>query len=426
MGLGGTVKRRLIFACSFICLLIGFVALPGNASGYLDTSFGQHGTAVISAGTGARVAAMAFGNSGRIWVAANDATDTFLFALTSSGKLDTAFNSGRPVSPGPRARAFAIEPRADGGVNLIGEVCCDGSEQPFPLIEAFLANGSIDNSYGNGMGYDDGYVWPPNSNDTTQDFFSAVVLPSGAVRECGVYRLHPTSTPQMILDGTTASGHDDTTVGANGNRFIPGMTDCHALAVDGSGNLLATGTVTENGKSYIRTVRMAANGDVDTTYGTNGYSTVKWSGRSIRQRAGIATVDQQGGLLLGLATQDPGQRWMAATLRLSSTGSIDAAYGYGGMYRYVPTTGSSAISSLDVTRNGKAMISLTYATPTGTQLRLVRISAATGRVDPTFGSNGLVQVSVVGASVLTDSVGRLLLGGPVPSNAVSYVQRRWG
>jgi len=403
---------------------------PALASGYLDTSFGQHGTASIAVPGSSRavVTATAFGTGGRIWVAANDANNTYLYALTSAGKPDASFNAGRPVAAllGDSTKAFVLLPRANGGVLVVGTHCCDPTFQPAPVIAAFLANGSVDHSYGNGMGFDNGYTWPPNDTDTTQEFFDAVALPSGAVRVCGVYRLHPTSPAQMILVGYTPSGDSDTTLGARGNRFIPGMNDCGALSVDGSGRLLAAGTGVSGGKSYVRVTRLAPNGDIDTSYGSNGITTMAWHTRSIKVQAGLASIDPNGDLLLGLATKDPGQRWMAATTRFDSSGSVDTSFGYGGMYRYVPSSGSSAITSLDTTRNGKTLISLRYATPSGTLLLLARIFDASGKFDGTFGTGGFAHVPVVGASGLTDSLGRIVLGGPVPSGTVSYVQRRWG
>jgi uncharacterized delta-60 repeat protein len=405
-------------------------AQPAFASGYLDTSFGQHGTVAISVpGSSASiVTALAFGNGGRIWVAANGASYTYLFALTSAGKPDASFNSGQPVSAlrGNSTKAFMLLPRSNGGVLVVGNVCCNPTLQPTPVIAAFLANGTVDHAYGNGMGFDAGYTWPPNSSDTTQEFFDAVALPSGAVRVCGVYHLHPNSPAQMLLVGYTPSGGQDTTLGTRGNRFIAGMSDCGALSVDGSGRLVAAGTAVNGGKSYIQVTRLASNGDTDTTYGTNGIAAMAWQTRSIRVQAGLASIDPNGDLLLGLATKDPGQRWMATTTRFDATGSVDTSFGYGGMYRYVPASGSSAITSLDTTRNGKALISLRYATPSGTVLLLARIFDASGKLDGTFGTSGVARVTVVGASSLTDSLGRIVFGGPVPTGTVSYVQRRSG
>jgi hypothetical protein len=72
------------------------------------------------------------------------------------------------------------------------------------------------------------------------------------------------------------------------------------------------------------------------------------------------------------------------------------------------------------------LISLAYATPSGVQHLLARAVDGTGRLDPSFGSRGLVIVPVVGAKALTDSSGRIVTGGPIPNNSVSYVQRRGG
>jgi hypothetical protein len=197
--------------------------------------------------------------------------------------------------------------------------------------------------------------------------------------------------------------------------------------VDGSGTLLAAGTEKgSDGKKYVRVTRLTADGDVDSTYGVNGIATLAGSTRAISLVWRAAAIDPNGGLLLGVQTKEPGQRWMAATSRLNANGTVDNTFGYGGIYRYVPSTGSSAITSLSSTRNGKALIFLTYATTTGRHLLLDRILDATGRVDPTFGSNGVVAVPIVGFASLTDSLGRIVTGGPIPDRTISYVQRRFG
>ena len=446
----------VLFATLISVTLLG--AQPALASGYLDPSFGQNGTIAIhdqhsSYCNGsseprchyAVLTATAFGKNGRIWAAAADGdapiarssqTSAYyveLYAFTSTGKPDATFHQGKPlvVSSDPYPfelagplYALKLLTRSDGGVFVVstfGPSMGGGSGVEVTSVSAI---GAFNSAYGN-----NGTASYTYGNDTelkAAGFSDAVLLSTGAIRICGARQDGPEyNNPSMLLVGFTPTGQPDAAVGADGTREIPQPWVCGDLVSDPSGNLLAAGITWSGYRVSVVVTRITPNGVVDTTYGVDGIGTLAGSTRSIALR-GSAVLDPNGGLIVGLSTRDPGQRSMAATGRFNPDGTVDTSYGYGGIYRYVPTNGSSALTSLDATRSGKVLISLTYATSTGTHYLLDRILDTTGRVDPTFGHNGTVAVTIVGTQTLTDSVGRIVAGGFLPNRTVSYIQRRSG
>ena len=432
-------RKSMVIVSTAVVLLI---AQAAAASGYLDPTFGQRGTiglpdlyppkpcCPLSA-----LSALAFGSNGRTWADATEGSADYLYAFTSAGKPDTTFHSGKPlfVFSADGTEAIALLPRADGSILVVDEWCCEGNGESGVTVSAIKSNGAADTTYGDqrpGVYGTATHSYTNGDYNTYEDYSAAVMLPSGAVRVCGSRQTQTFPDPQvkqLLLVGFTPTGQPDTAVGPQGWRVLDGLSGCDALVADSTGDLLAAGTEKgSDGKKFVRVTHLTPNGDVDTTYGVNGVATLIGSVRAISLAWRAAAIDPNGGLLLGIKTKDPGQRWMAATSRINPNGTVDATFGYGGIYRYVPSNGSSAITSLNVTRNGKALIFLTYATTSGRHLLLDRIMDATGRVDPSFGTNGVVAVSIVGFVALTDTLGRIVSGGPIPDRSVSYIQRRFG
>jgi len=434
---------RKVFVILPIVVLL-FIAQGAAASGYLDTSFGQRGTIALPdlhppspCCPLSALTVLAFGKNGRIWADATEGSFSYLYAFTATGKPDLTFHSGKPLNPfsADGTEAIALLPRSDGGVLVVDRWCCGSVGEAGISVAAVNSNGSYDSSYGDQNAYLPGRAEHTYTNydyNTGEGYSAALMLQSGAVRVCGFRQTQTFPSPpvvQMLLVGFTPTGQPDTAVGPQGWRVVSGLSSCKALVLDGSGKLFAAGTERDStGKTSVVVARLSSEGDTDSSYGVNGVATLSRATRSVALVERSAAIDPNGGLLVGLATKDPGQRWMAATGRFTAAGLVDTAFGYGGIYRYVPSAGSSALTSLDVTKSGRMLLSLRYATPSGTQLMLVRALDATGRFDPSFGYGGTVRVTVNGVQAITDALGRIVSGGPTPyrypAGTESYLQRR--
>jgi uncharacterized delta-60 repeat protein len=130
-----------------------------NANGTLDTSFSGDGKLTIAAGGGYTYIsdAMALQADGKIVVAVGNTTslDTAsvtLFRYTSNGSLDTTFRGTGSVTLKPDGiggyDATAISIQKDGKIVLLGNAH-DSSGTHYAFIARFLADGSLDQAFGN-------------------------------------------------------------------------------------------------------------------------------------------------------------------------------------------------------------------------------------------------------------------------------------
>jgi serralysin len=130
-----------------------------NVDGSLDTSFSGDGKLTVAAGSGYTYIseALALQADGKILVALgsttslNTATVT-LFRYTSNGSLDTTFHGTGSVTLRPDGisgyDAAAISVQKDGKILLLGNAH-DSNDTHYAFVARFLADGSLDPSFGN-------------------------------------------------------------------------------------------------------------------------------------------------------------------------------------------------------------------------------------------------------------------------------------
>jgi hypothetical protein len=122
-----------------------------------------------------------------------------------------------------------------------------------------------------------------------------------------------------------------------------------------------------------------------------------------------------------------GAPWIAFTARFRGDGTIDTAYGYGGVYRYPGGAGGSILRSIDPVPVNRLVLGMASVSGTGALTeRLARIDPATGRLDAVFGSNGMVIVPHEAVDTTFDSNGRTItVGSRVGSSTSVLVQARF-
>jgi len=123
---------------------------------------------------------------------------------------------------------------------------------------------------------------------------------------------------------------------------------------------------------------------------------------------------------------DAGAAPIAYTARLDANGMLDAAYGFGGAYRYPGGPGGSVLRSMDVVGNGRLLLGVARLETGGVSETLLRVLAATGRLDAGFGRNGRVVVFYRPADTVVDGALRTITAGTRSGSSTSIlVQRRY-
>jgi uncharacterized delta-60 repeat protein len=263
-----------------------FAVARYNMNGSLDTSFNGKGftTTDVFPGTKkvahASVArAVAIDSSGRIVVAGGTNGEFAVARYTSSGALDTTFNStgslpGTIITPisGGNATAYSAIVQADGKI-LVG-----GNAGGLFTFVRYKADGTLDSTFGSGGIVVEPSMGAPNSNAframTLDANGNIVAVGNGAIAGVGNFSLIARFTPAGALDTTfNGSGYAITDL----SSMNSGNSQGTAVNIQSDRKLLLSGwaVLADNGayNQNFAAARYNTNGTLDTTFNSTGILT---------------------------------------------------------------------------------------------------------------------------------------------------------
>lgn len=174
---------------------------------------------------------------------------------------------------------------------------------------------------------------------------------------------------------------------------IPGI---HIL---GNGNVLVIGFEAGEQTSAPRVARLTASGDLDTTFGGDGYVDVTGlPGTPAPERdyqVLASAVDHQGRILIaGSCSLCPVNAELDAwVLRLLADGSPDPAFGAGGWAVFQPTGGQDRAVELEIDAFDRVLVR-GWGTVPATQPYVARL-AVNGTLDGTWGTGGVALLAPI-------------------------------
>jgi uncharacterized delta-60 repeat protein len=264
---------------------------------------------------------------------------------------------------------------------------------------------------------------------------TAVVIDSlGRIVTAGGTPSPATGFEALLMARYNADGSLDTTFG-NGGLVTTDLTgfciaiDGRAVAIDKLGRIIVAGSSIRLPKSltgvFVLTsdflvIRYNSDGSLDGTFGDGGIVTTNIGGRGCSHISRVA-IDSLGKIVVGgTATACvPPVTWGPSSMalaRYNSDGSLDAAFGDGGIVTTdVGGHGQSGIGGVAIDSLGRIVVA---GSSSGTFM-LARYNAD-GSLDNTFGGDsGIVAITNIGgirgpeyaATVAMDSLGRIIAGG---------------
>lgn len=363
------------------------IAVAFDPVGNLDTTFGQGGllrlTALAAVSDGPRsegVTTLTRRPDGSIVAAggaAPAATVAFLAAFSPGGALLPAFGEGGVVRvrrPVPAHQTFVgFAPLADGKILAAGTTDVGVDDQP--VLVRYAADGSLDPSFGDGVGY----VSLGGAG------FAAGFAVDGSGRALTSISGYPRRT---LVRLQASDGTLDPSFGSGGAVALPKYMFVKALALDPDGGAVVLGTRDVAGPAEPGVVlRFRPSGKRDRGFGQNGLVELQTPG--VRKvRVGDLSAGTRGRLLVGGVV---GRRF--AAVRLLPDGRPDRRFGSGG-WAQTSAGGGPLKSGGDVTRSvtlvrAGSSLYLAGVVRRGERLRVVLIRfAADGRLDRSFGRDG--------------------------------------
>jgi uncharacterized delta-60 repeat protein len=386
-------------ALACVALFISPSALRAQA-GRLDATFGNAGKVLTKNANGFGQAAntVALQSDGKI-VVAGSLTQNGNFGFVrynANGSLDSSFGSGGIVSINPGGSAddvvLGIAIQSDGKILAAGPV---NAANDFFMIR-LNTNGTLDMAFGSaGIAAEEACI--PNSGALT-------VQPNGEILVVGGCA--------MLFE---PSGALDSTFGTNGVARLVNM-EGGAVALQSDGKFLVAGFAGASGGIISR---YNANGSIDTSFGIFGSAGCPSPASAIAvQSDGKIVV---AGTLTDLRTS-PGTQALAV-FRYNPDGSVDETFGThgGALADFFSAPASAAAFAVAIETNGDIVAAGQASSGSSpSQFALARFTAL-GQLDPSFGTNGLVNTSfgqmdsVAALAIQTD--GKIVAAGNSTGNS---------
>jgi uncharacterized delta-60 repeat protein len=239
---------------------------------------------------------------------------------------------------------------ANGAITLIGDYYGD------VLVRRLGSTGMVD-----------GTVFEQVEPDMYNTANAAAAMPDGALVVAGSTAQPSASaaSPSTLVARFAPGGALDPGFGDGGKRVVAGITDVRAVLALGDGGMLVVGSSTAAEPSAM-VVRLDAEGDVDASFGEQGFATADFPGTDTTAGAAV----QPDGKVVVAGTS--GIDGAIAAARLTRDGRADGSYGVGGMVTHALGSASVAISMAG-TADGKVVVSGGLAEGLVVKLAVVRL-----------------------------------------------------
>lgn len=352
-------------------------------------------------------------NPAGINITVNDANLTgnnFTMAMPS-GSLDPTFGTCGVVTTtvgNHSAQANAVAIQSNGKIVAAG-YAYTGSNYDIAVVR-YNTNGSLDTTFGTG-----GIVTTPVGSG--HDYARAIGIQSDGKIVVAGYASNGSNYDFAVVRYAT-NGSLDTTFGAGGIVTTPvGSLDdfANGLGIQSDGKIVVAGETSVTGSNDdFAVVRYNTDGSPDITFGTGGIVTT--SVGSGTDGAYAMGIQSDGKIVLGGYSSND-----FAVVRHTANGSLDTAFGTGGIVTTDFGDHSSWARSLRLQSDGKIVVAGQSHVSGAYVFTLLRYNTD-GTLDTTFDGNsgtgnGIVTTSISGAdddeayALAIQSNGKLVAGG---------------
>ncbi len=200
------------------------------------------------------------------------------------------------------------------------------------------------------------------------------------------------------------------TVGVATIDFGTGAEGANAVALDASKNILLAG-YSVGTTSDFAIARLTPAGVLDTTFSSDGKTTVDFSGA---EDVAYAITVQADGKIVVVGRSGTGASAKLAVARLTTSGELDTGFGTGGTFTAVISSGFADFRTLALDSSARILTAGSAMVTGRTRFVLARLTTA-GALDSGFGTSGLA-VDTPGtfadtARALSVSTARIVVAG---------------
>ena len=338
-------------------------------------------------------------------------SDAFtVIRYNADGSLDTSFGTGGVVNTSSGNFEILVNMllQPDGKIILSGERYVGTNLTDFVLLR-YNSNGTLDNSFdGNGVAV------ATISNLSEERHGAAALQPDGKIVVVGQT---DNETNNASFDWAVvrfnSDGSLDTTFDGDGKIVFPmgGNAElANSVAIQQDGKIVVSGVSNNGADNDFTTIRLNTNGSLDAAFGTGGVVRTQFGNGN--ESANSVQVQSDNKIVVAGGASN-GTNSDIALVRYNANGTPDAAFGLNGLVTasFSPSTSESAYS-LELQPDGKIVVT----SRNGSDAGVVRFTSA-GTLDNSFGINGKVSTEILDFttayawSVAIQNDGKILISG---------------
>jgi len=292
---------------------------------------------------------------------------------------------------------MGIFPLADGKLMLLGraEIADEITAAAPPAMVRLTAAGNVDTAFAaNGRRVFATSPWP-----AARFYYRGVARQPDGKFLFGGYCLNCSGTYSAVVLRADASGEPDASFGTAGWSLVPAPTNpaLASLHVDARGRIVLAGSTVGGGERQVLVARLTADGQADTSFGADGngasvlalpdHTAAEWNVTSVAS-------ERDGSLYLGVSNYVPidgGSRGGVA--RLHADGSLDTAYGTGGLRELTREQGSR-IEAIARRSDGRLVAAGSIDHTGGSRDFYVARLLPDGTLDHDFDGNGIARYEI--------------------------------
>lgn len=289
-----------------------------------------------------------------------------------------------PIVSGPiiadlsqRDVARTMTPRLDGSLYIGGDL---GPSQKDLFLIKFKSNGTIDGTFGGGLGF-------VTTSVGTQARGYSIAAQNDNKILLGGCAFIPGNQEDFVIARFLTDGSLDLSWGGTGlvtNDYLGRQDELLSLQLQGDGKIVATGYVGTPGavKEHLAVIRFNVDGTLDSTFAGTGIAVFNLSGNS---RGTSLAIQSDGKIVVGGYVK-VGSLHNGVVTRINSDGSLDNSFSTGGLFT-IDLGSNEKINSIKVTNSGR-IIFAGSVTNANQDLLIGRLNAS-GILDTSFASSGL-------------------------------------
>ncbi len=381
-----------LFHFSFLFISISTLSQPG----LLDQTFGTGGKVKISiSNCNSECRAMVLQTDGKMVLAGSNYscsnTRMALIRLNKNGSLDNSFGVGGNVIdtfPGIYvSQAHAVAVQSDGKI-IVGGEAQDGTGSDLILVR-YNSDGTRDNTFGNSG------VVITDLGSTQESCYSLAIQPDGKIITGG-HIIQNNKTDALLIRYNT-QGAIDSSFGTNGISTISlGSTLWGAIftiKIQPNGKIVVSGRETGATNNYkFLLMRFNVNGFLDSSFGANGINITSIG--DINDTRDMAI--QNDGKIIQAGYARFGSDGEYALVRFNNDGTIDNSFGVSGIVTsyFGLVNQGDVICSIKIQQDGKVIACGETTKTSFGDIALVRYKP-NGTIDSTFGTNGQVITDIL-------------------------------